>query len=300
MRIIQSFWSKPLLNQIKENSIPNNYAGWLSLEALLASWVLSCLTIKKFYPELILYTDEFGKKLLIDILELPYSDYHVVFEDIEQFDHSFWAMGKIYVYSLQKKPFIHIDGDIFIWEKFSSIINNAEIFSQNIERNNELYFSLLKDVQDKLNDLPKEIENCLDVKPEYFGINTGVFGGNNIKLINLYAKKVLKFAEINQKNLIKHKIKHINVFFEQYLLKCFIDNYKPKLTCLFETLSNDFNELLDFHLVPFSCKYVHAVGYSKLNPIANEQILIRLYMEDIYFYEKVQNTIPIIKKSLNI
>ncbi len=39
------------------------------------SWCLSAITYKKFYPDLSPNTDILGKDILIDQLDLPYSDF---------------------------------------------------------------------------------------------------------------------------------------------------------------------------------------------------------------------------------
>ncbi len=68
MKIIQTFWSKPLFHS-NQNVCQNRYqGGWLNYRYFLLSMAYSCLTISRHYPHLELYTDTFGKSLFKDIL----------------------------------------------------------------------------------------------------------------------------------------------------------------------------------------------------------------------------------------
>src|ERR1700730_5036463 len=129
MKIIQSFWSKPS----REISSDKSMGGWLEKKNNYMSWALSCLQFRSFYDEVELVTDRYGYDLLINQLELPYTNVKIVLDDLNDFHSDLWALGKIYAYSLQDEPFIHADGDIYIWEKFSDKIENAELVAQNIE-----------------------------------------------------------------------------------------------------------------------------------------------------------------------
>ena len=68
MRIIQSSWTCNKFDMLRSNF------GWLSPEYHLMGWTLSCLQLKQFYPIVDLYCDNSSKKILIDILQLPYDN----------------------------------------------------------------------------------------------------------------------------------------------------------------------------------------------------------------------------------
>ena len=114
--IIQSFWSKPFF---KENDDLNARfkGGWLSANFFFYSCLLSCLKFKQNYGEVTLYTDNLGKELLIDKLEIPYSKVNLELNELQDYPAELWALGKVFTYSLQEKPFIHADTDVFIWNK---------------------------------------------------------------------------------------------------------------------------------------------------------------------------------------
>ncbi len=77
------------------------------------SWCLSCLQFLKYYKEVHLYTNEQGRSVLIDQLHLPYTEVLLVETEI-QVPAGLWAYYKIHTYSLQRRPFIHVDGDVYI------------------------------------------------------------------------------------------------------------------------------------------------------------------------------------------
>ena len=68
MRIIQSSWA------CNQPDLLTTNAGWLAPEYNLMSWTLSCLQLKQYYSEVVLYCDSVSAKTLIDVLQLPYSD----------------------------------------------------------------------------------------------------------------------------------------------------------------------------------------------------------------------------------
>ena len=123
MKIIQSFWSG------KNNDIRDN-RGWLSYEYHWLGWILSCNQIRKFYDEVELYTDSFGYEVLIEKLQLPYTKVHVVLDEMNEYPKDLWAIAKIKAYQLQDKPFLHVDGDVFIWEKFDEELLKQDIIVQ--------------------------------------------------------------------------------------------------------------------------------------------------------------------------
>lgn len=104
MRIVQTFWSA--------GRNPQKYSfGRIRPEYHLMSWVLSCLCLRMYNEEVVLYTDERGKYVLIDLLHLPYTEVNVVYDTTLCLPQH-WAYIKNY--SIQTKPLLHADGDIFL------------------------------------------------------------------------------------------------------------------------------------------------------------------------------------------
>ena len=103
MKIIQTYWTKPMFHTSEElyNRIKG---GWPAMHYALSAMAYSCLSIKKYYPDIELVTDSFGMELLIDVLDLPYKNVNLA---LDKFDVNLnlWALAKVYSYSLQEEPF---------------------------------------------------------------------------------------------------------------------------------------------------------------------------------------------------
>ncbi len=100
MKIVQTFWSG--------GKDPTEYSyGWLHAEYNLMSWALSCLSLRKYYNQVELYTDQRGYDVLIKKLHLPYTAVHVVYDDNLCLPQH-WAYAKLKTYSMQTEPFLHI------------------------------------------------------------------------------------------------------------------------------------------------------------------------------------------------
>lgn len=122
MRIIQSFWSDP--TDIK--------CGFYDTKYHLMSWTLSSLTLSKYYGSIELYSNLFGCEILIDKLNLPYKVGSLSLEAFRK-ENKFpiWTLSKLYVYAQQTAPFIHIDGDIYIFKDILSQFANESLIAQN-------------------------------------------------------------------------------------------------------------------------------------------------------------------------
>src|SRR6266511_4158572 len=107
--------------------------GWHSSIYHLMSWALSCLQLKSIYKDVYLHCNNNAAKLLIQDLELPYSDFYETHENFALPNINLWALPKIYTYSLQNEPFLHIDGDVFLFKKLPESLLNSELIAQNKE-----------------------------------------------------------------------------------------------------------------------------------------------------------------------
>ena len=110
MKIIQSFWTG------NKNSLTDSY-GWLLPIFNYLSWIISCNQLRRYYDDVTLVTDSQGYDVLINKLHLPYTDVIVSLDCLNHYNPNLWALAKIKAYQSIKEPFIHVDGDVFIWTK---------------------------------------------------------------------------------------------------------------------------------------------------------------------------------------
>ncbi len=283
MKIIQTFWSGNLEN----DSHLKISAGWLSPEYNWMSWALSCLLLRRHYEHVELYTDRIGKKVLIDILQLPYSDVHIVFDDSFKIHPKLFSLAKIYTYSLQEEPFLHIDGDVFLWKPFPDTFLDAELISSNLEVN--LFFNkeILKEMEQSFNDIPEHLKEVYRHE-NIFASNAGIIGGSNISFIKQYCKEAFSLIKSNEGKLEKvntgvlnNLIEQVSLFYLSQWEGVEIDYYISKPVD--HPLYQDHWRFAD---VP-DVEMIHPVGGCKKEPYVLDHLTKRLRLEYPEYYYKI-------------
>lgn len=264
MKIVQSFWSG-------NKSLTTESYGWLSPQYHLISWALSCLNILDYYPDAHLYTDQNGAETLIGNLKLPYKSVAVEYDSIDIKHQHNYAVPKLLSYSKQNQPFIHIDGDVFLFEKLSCELEKAPVIVQNLERGTEYYNVLMKSTLLELTDIPDFLKRALG-QPSIMAYNAGLLGGTDYNFINDYANLAL---ELFEKNTVRSAIPktssgNYNILFEQILLHTLSIKLGKKVGCFYSDVINDNGyskqKFADFSMTPHPIKYLHLIGGKKKDP----------------------------------
>ena len=122
MRAVWSFWSRPF----------HTYYGRIWCKPLhhLLAWGLSVDAARRHYPETVLITDRAGKQLLVDQLGLHFTQVSTELERLDGVDPGWWALGKLVAYSLQDRPFVHLDSDVFLWKPLPGHLSASPVFTQ--------------------------------------------------------------------------------------------------------------------------------------------------------------------------
>lgn len=191
MNIIQTLWTG------RKDLLKDEF-GWIDPEYHIMSWALSCSKIREFYDNCVLYTDSQGKHILIDVLNLPYTDVKVVYDNLKC-RPTHWAYPKIVTYSLQDEPFIHIDGDVILAHPLNGDIINAQLVAQNKEIISDYYKDMLNDIRRRGTMMPE----CLnkDIEKGLCGsYNAGVLGGTDIQFIKEYCNQAYRIIDDNHMN----------------------------------------------------------------------------------------------------
>jgi hypothetical protein len=283
MRIIQSAWSCG-----QKHLLTSNF-GWLAPEFNLMSWTLSCLQLRQFYPEVVLYCDAAYKELLIDQLGLPYTEVVCNLDDLNSYHKELWALPKIYSYSQQKEPFLHIDGDVFIWKPFESTLMKADLIAQNMEAATEYYQNIMNSLKKSLTYFPNEIVNEQQANNPILAYNAGILGGSDIPFFEEYSKEAFEFIEKNQQNLSKIEVSNFNVFFEQYLFYCLSKQRNKQVSVLIPEIIDDnrYKGFGDFEKVPYDKQYLHLLGNYKKSEFICRQMAARLRKDYPLYYYKI-------------
>lgn len=283
MKVVQTFWSGPN----GTNRPMDIHGGWASPEYNLMSWVLSALLLRRHYDQLELYTDELGKRILIDILGLPYTKVHIVFDHNFKIHPGLFALAKIKTYSLQDEPFVHVDGDLFLWNPLPENIANAGLIASNVEL--DLYFNknVLEEMEEHFQYIPGHLKN-VSRQDHIFSSNAGIFGGSNIAFIKKYCAMAHQLVAKNQNHLGKVNNSHLNMLVEQISLYYLADLENIEIEyCVAEPVDHplykDYWRFADIPNVPM----IHPVGGCKRIPYVLHHLAHRLLLEFPLMYYKI-------------
>lgn len=284
IKIVHSYWSKPFLE-----SQDGSLGGWSQRIFHYMSWALSCLKFREIYDRMELVTDKEGQNLLIDKLGLPYTNVQVALNELDHYPSYLWALGKLYAYGIQEEPFIHVDGDFYIWQRFPTEIEEAPLVAFHKEDGfvyDRIYY---EDVSTTLNYIPDEIIKFRQDIPDVIEANAGIIGGNDYMFFKEYVRKAFDFVNKNRQHLdtLKYKDK-FNSIFEQYLFYCLAWRRRKSIRFLIEgKVALDFSDQVLFYLLPHIKTFIHAAGFWKNNFFIGEQVAMRLAYEYPEYYRRI-------------
>ncbi len=290
MKIVQTFWSGG------GNPLEKAY-GWPLPEYNLMSWTLSCLSLRRFYDDVELYTDHEGYELLIEKLKLPYTHAHVVYNE-KLCRPMHWAYAKIKTYSLQTEPFLHVDGDIYISEPFPTEILHAQLVAQNREIGTVYYRKM---IDDALNlpgfTFPEDLEKSIH-EDSVSSYNMGVFGGSDLEFIKTYCKKATAFVKGNRlddTNAVLQQEVDCNILFEQVLFAVLADKAHREVISVIGKpvkdegyLSGEFCDVGNF----YSHRFYHILGGHKRNKNVLKDLASILYLYHQEYYSRIVALFP--------
>jgi hypothetical protein len=283
MKMVQSCWSCNQAHLLRFN------AGWYAPEYHLMGWALSCLQLTKYYDNVVLHADSNISKILIDTLQLPYTDVVCDLDSINSYNPQLWALPKIHTYSQQNTPFLHIDGDVFIWKPFDEQLLKGELIAQNLEIATAYYEGMLENLESGLKYFPTEIIAEREKSKQVYAYNAGILGGTDIGFLNLYSAKAKEFISKNAVDFSKINVAAFNIFFEQYLFYCCVQKDKKNVSLLLKEVipDNGYIGFGDFMEVPHNKQYLHLIGHYKRNRMICEQMANRLRQDYPDYYYRI-------------
>lgn len=274
MKIVYSFWGDAV-----------NPTHWCSSRFMITSFVLSVLQSHKLYGRVEVVTDSINK-IWIEKLNLPLEKISTELDEIDHYDRESWSLGKIKAYQIQEEPFMHVDIDVIMYNKFSDDFFNCDIGVQEFELfTNEERLSVY-DYYIKTSIKYIEEENLpmgfLDGKRS---MNMGVYYCNNIEFNKLYCSEVFRFLD-NSLEILKDKLP-LNKFcltWEQYICTCIADLKNLKINEVYHK----------FDCYKSQSGYVHLLTYKQNKDVANNfnDIIKWLYPE---YTETINNVINFLK-----
>lgn len=291
-----------------------NRCGFAKYSDFLFTTALAIVCASKHFPEVQIVSSSWGIDVFKE-LNLPITEYSNKLDKMRGVSRFFWAYGKLIAYCEQKKPFVHLDNDVFLWSPLPERILNAHLCFQSKEPFDLPGYNLylkLKPCFEKAPIKPKTIaKNPVDD----YAYNCGICGGNNLKIFKEWKKcsEEYIFAEENEKVFFKEfpeLLIHQNLFHEQYFLACLIKKHKWRDKI--ELLNDDamgINKDLDPNEITFQSddvfrvkgdptlwaqgvkgsKYSHIWGATKTNDALMMKIRMSLFYLKKSVFDSVNN-----------
>jgi hypothetical protein len=222
MKIIQSFWSKPFQFPYNQSSDSRSMGGFPLKRYFIYTWAMSILRLKEHFKEVHLVTDDYGKQLLINTFEFPYSSVATDLNDLEDMPSQFWCAGKLSVFSKAEFPFLHFDGDVILGDTFDKSILTAPIIAEyHYEDKPRNYEKLIHHIKSDESTLlvSTQIKDTLnDPNFIYNDYNLGIIGGNDYAFLNAYGNDSLNMIAQNKSMVIDGNlpVSFINCFVDQF------------------------------------------------------------------------------------
>jgi hypothetical protein len=290
VRAVWSFWSKPFL--------AGTGWSWGSPFHHFLAWGLSLRLARAHYPETLLVTDTPGRALLADALGLPFGSVSTALDQLADADPALWAVGKLVAYSLQDAPFVHIDGDVFLWQPLPAAVAGAPAFAQHPEEFPAGKHGGPRDVEEAFAraglGLPAEWTWARSLSADRFReANLGIFGGTDAAFARYYARLALGLALNPAHADAWASIPHrgaVNATIEQFLFAACADFHRfapasPHRGLRVRYLFPSAEQAYD----PARARqqgYTHLLGDAKRHPATLARLAARVRDEDPVFYAR--------------
>jgi len=244
---------------IGKNGIRNNeFCGYLCKEELLDALLLSSSISAKHFDKVELYCDTEAAKLIKEDGRIFPFDIIICLDELQWINGLLWAYSKVYVYSLQKEPFLHIDIDAILWDGLPPKLSTQKfIFQQKEPLAGYVYYNEIYGEAKALGLLPTDIT----YKPEY-ALNTAVFACTDINylyLIKEYFNIVNSYVYGVNDRVYEFKTNHAQcILFEQLFIVNILESSGLKFEVDYNTILND-----DYSEKWNNCRFTHFIVNTK-------------------------------------
>jgi hypothetical protein len=278
MRAVWSFWTKPWRNR--------RGWSWPSEKHHLLAWVLSVESASRHYPDTQLVTDKAGARLLVDELGLRVQHVTTALESLTDHDPSLWMMGKLRAYRLQDVPFVHIDTDVFLWQRLPEKVERAAVFAQNPE-----HFTLGSShykpdrmqrlmTTDSSGWIPPEWEWAISMGANQRGECCGIAGGTDLEFIHYYADSAMQVVDDPRNRTGWAGVPdkgEFNTLIEQYHLAACVDYHRGRPDSPFRSV--EIRYLFDSFTDAFDANVAAKAGFTHLLASAKSSAAVAERME---------------------
>jgi len=274
IKYVHSMWSSPATKNNFDNNFDVKY-----LNKNFYSYFLSVLLVKKMGYEIELYCDENTYEIYSLI---PYDKINVIDFDSDGVSSKFWIWGKIKTHSLMKEPYVHIDGDVFLFRDIiGDRLTNGEysVVVQSLENNKTIPYGFETSY---LSSTGPFIKNSYGVNWEKYNFeayNCGVIGFSDLKLKDEYTSKskeiLIDLSTNSEFDDNRKKYSGMFLIAEQSLLLNILNekNVKPlEILPIDEIEKRNYN----WYSLADSVGYCHMWAYSKYRPEIIDKIKFKI------------------------
>ena len=267
-----------------------NTAGFRTYADMLYTMALSACMAMRHFPEVQIVTSSWGEKIFREAGILA-SEYNTALDDIQKIPRAFWAYGKLIAYSIQTRPFVHLDNDVFLWTPLPPRILNAELCFQSREYFDRPGYEWYDVLRPCWNAAPVRPEIIIQNPVEDFTYNCGICGGNRLEFFKewIHCSGEYIFAPENQDTFFKDFrdiLMHQNLWHEQYFAASLVKAYG--LRDQTEILADSVSDLKDpVWRANNKIYYTHLWGVTKQQSVDMQKVRMRLLRENPQIYAKV-------------
>jgi hypothetical protein len=278
MKIVMSLWTKPGLTKTSKG-----FWGWKNKEDHWYSWILAVNQARRFYSEVELVTDDYGKHVLIDQLDLPFTSFRLDLNNLDDLPTSVWAAGKIVAQRLQDSPYLHLDSDAYMWKPLPDRVHEAPVAIQCYESMDH-YKKAHPIFRSSIAKGPEILLEPLH--PENLAGNCGIVGGNDLPFLRVYTQTILDllFDPENQAafRTVATTI-DFNTCYEQYYLTLLAKRRGVRIEPLMSALTPPAREAAEVG-------FTHLFGRAKYNDKCISDLRERVKSEYPEYASKVERT----------
>ena len=288
LEAVWSWWTLPVTQIGSE---------WRSEFHELLGWVLSVETARKSYSTTALVTDDAGARMLVDALGLPFDTVSTALNDLNDRgpDPEWRFLGKLYAYRRQERPFVHLDNDVFLWNRLPDWLETASVFAQNPEYITfGSSFYQPERVEHAIRSaggwMPEEIEYYISGDGTFPAACCGIMGGTDLEFIEYYADRGIKMMEHPENRAVWSSMRGIplGLVYEQYHLAACIAYHKGRPGSPFSDIRAEylFESPLDANDRAGEVGFTHLIGPAKRNTDVAERVRARVEREYPDYYDR--------------
>jgi hypothetical protein len=288
MRAVWSFWSKPFW--------AHKSRIWREPRHHLLAWGLSLKLACRHFAETHLITDTPGKTMLVDRLGLEFDQVSTELDGLRNADPGWWTLGKLTAYSLQQRPFVHLDTDVFLWKALPPSLTSAPVLTQCPELHSwDETWCAPSQVETLFKrhglTLPVEWEWASSVNTRTFREeNCGILGGNRVDFLRRYAQTAIALIQDPAYRAAWDEAPNkgaLIMILEQYLLAACLEYHRidPRSPYRGVTVRHLFPSWEEAYNPHASARvgYTHLLGDAKSHPAVVARLEQRLAQMDPVF-----------------